>query len=341
MTWYPEPSFAHLARLTDGTGLFEHARGSDPLPEHGYCVDDVARGLLVVCREPTPSAVGIQLAERYLEFLLRAQSADGSFHNRLGLDRRWRDSSDTGDWWGRAIWGLGTAAVYAPHTGMRDAALVSFARAAHQRSRWPRAMAFAGLGAAEVLGVDPEHQAARRLLADAATTVGRPGHAADWPWPEARLTYANAALAELHLAAGQRLGDPRAIEIGLRLLGWLLEVEVRDGHLSTTPAHGWARGEPRPAFDQQPIEAAAIADACVRAFSLTADARWSEGLRLAIGWFLGDNDSTVELIDPETGGASDGLGPTGRSLNQGAEATLALISTLQHGRNARLRTHVH
>jgi len=141
-------------------------------------------------------------------------------------------------------------------------------------------------------------------------------------------------------SAGQRLGDPRALEIGLRLLGWLLDVEVWDGHLSPTPTHGWSRGEPRPAFDQQPIEAAAIADACVRAFSLTSDARWNEGLRLAIGWFLGDNDSTVDLIDPETGGASDGLGPAGCSLNQGAASTLALISTLQHGRNARVSTHV-
>lgn len=332
MTWSPEPSFEHLLRLTDSTGLFEHAQGSSPLRDHGYCVDDVARGLLVICREPAPSPELALLAAGYLEFLLHAQSANGSFHNRLGFNGRWHDRPDTGDWWGRAIWGLGTAAAYAPESSMRDTALASFERAAHQRSRWPRAMAFAGLGAAELLGVDPEHRGARQLLRDAATTVGGPRRSPDWPWPEPRLTYANAVLAEVHLAAGQRLDDQRAIDIGLRLLAWLLDIETRDGHLSPTPSRGWAPGEPRPGFDQQPIEAAAIADACARALAVTADPRWNDGLRLAIGWFLGDNDSTVELMDPETGGGSDGLGPTGCSRNQGAESTLALLSTLQHGR---------
>lgn len=333
MTRYPEPSFAHLRRLSDDTGLFEHAHGSVPLREHGYCVDDVARGLVVVCREPMPSAALITLAGQYLAFLVHAQSVDGTFHNRLGYDRRWLDGPETGDRWGRAIWGLGTAVVRAPEQWIRDDSFRCFEMAIRHRIRWPRAMAFAGLGAAEVLSIMPEHRGARRLLADAATTVGRPGHVDDWAWPEARLTYANAALAEVHLAAGQRLGDESAAGTGLRMLAWLLEVETHDGHLSTTPVGGWGEGEPRPGFDQQPIEAAAIADACARALALTGQQRWADGLRLAIGWFLGENDSKVELMNVETGGGRDGLEPTGRSDNEGAESTLALLSTLQHGRH--------
>lgn len=332
MTRYPEPSFAHLMRLSDDTGLFEHARGSVPLREHGYCVDDVARALVVVCREPMPSATLNTSAGRYLAFLVHAQSVDGTFHNRLGYDRRWLDHPETGDWWGRAIWGLGTAVARAPERWICDDAFRCFELAVHHRSRWPRAMAFAGLGAAEVLSVMPEHGGARGLLADAVTTVGRRGHAPDWPWPEPRLAYANAALAEVHLAAGQHLNDETAAETGLRMLEWLLEIETHEGHLSTTPVGGWETGEPRPGFDQQPIEAAAIADACARAFALTGHQRWTDGLGLAIGWFLGENDSKMELMNMETGGGSDGLGPTGRSDNEGAESTLALLSTLQHGR---------
>ena len=49
-----QPLFDHLERLTDDRGLFEHARLAVPRREHGYCVDDVARGLVVVCREPRP-----------------------------------------------------------------------------------------------------------------------------------------------------------------------------------------------------------------------------------------------------------------------------------------------
>jgi hypothetical protein len=293
-------------------------------------VDDVARGLLVICREPEPSAELARLADQYLAFLLHAQADDGTFHNRLSYQRTWLDPADTGDWWGRAIWGLGTAAARAKASHVRDSALAAFERAVHSRSRWPRSMAFAGLGAAEVLSVIPDHKGARRMLEDAVTTVGRPMATPGWPWPETRLTYANAALAEVHLAAGQHLDDQRLVDSGLLLLGWLIDEETREGHLSTTPAGGWTVGEPRPGFDQQPIEAAAIADACARAHAITGDSVWAERLALAIGWFLGENDAKVELADWRTGGGSDGLHQTGCSNNQGAESTLALISSLQH-----------
>jgi hypothetical protein len=332
MTWYPAPSFAHLLRLSDDTGLFEHARGAVPVRAGGYCVDDVARGLVVICREPKPARNVVHLGERYLAFLVHAEAEAGTFHNRLGFDRQWQDAPGTGDWWGRAIWGLGTAVSSAPIRRMRHDAIAIFERAAHQRSRWPRAMAFAGLGAAEVLRVEPHHDQARRLLADAVTTVGRPDDSHAWPWPERRLTYANAVLAEVHLAAAQHLHKPWSGETGLRMLTWLVETETRDGHLSTTPASGWGPGEPRPGFDQQPIEAAALADACARALELTDDRSWIEPLGLAIRWFLGENDTKTELWDDETGGCCDGLGPDGPNVNQGAESTLALVSTLQHGR---------
>jgi hypothetical protein len=330
MSRFPAPSYDHLIRLSDDTGLLEHARGAVPLRQHGYCVDDVARGLVVVCREPAPTPELARLADQYLAFLLHAQAEDGTFHNRLSYRRGWLDPSDTGDWWGRAIWGLGTAVARVPDGHLREPAFAAFERAVHNRSRWSRAMAFAGLGAAEVLSVLPDHKGARRLLADAVTTIGWPMPAPEWPWPEARLTYANAALAEVHLAAGQYLDDQRLVDSGGLLLGWLLEQETTNGHLSTTPVGGWTLGDPRPGFAQQPIEAAAIADACARAYAITGDAVWSDGLASAIGWFLGENDAKTELADWRTGGGRDGLNDDGCSENQGAESTLALISTLQH-----------
>jgi hypothetical protein len=119
---------------------------------------------------------------------------------------------------------------------------------------------------------------------------------------------------------------------GLALLGWLLDEQTREGHLSLTPAGGHGRGWTGPGFDQQPIEAAALADACARAFAVTGADRWQAGLASAVGWFLGANDSGVPLADQRTGGCCDGLEPLGRNENQGAESTLALISTLQHQR---------
>jgi hypothetical protein len=324
------PSFRHLQRLSDDTGLFEHAEFSTPRIAHGYCVDDVARGLMVICREPGASAELLQLAGRYLAFLVEAQAPSGAFRNRLGPDRRWQDEPAAGDWWGRALWGLGTAAARSPVESMRETALRSFELGAHRRIRWPRAMAFAALGAAEVLAAHPDHSAAQWLLHDAVVTIGPVPVDPSWPWPEPRLTYANAALAETLIAAGARTDRGGALADGLRMLGWLLDRETSDGHLSCTPVGGRGPDDLAPGFDQQPIEAAAIADACARAMTVSEDPRWEAGLRLAIGWFLGANDGAQPMLDAATGGGYDGLTATGRNENQGAESTLALLSTLQH-----------
>jgi hypothetical protein len=329
---YRQPDFDHLLRLSDDVGILEHARGPVPLRDHGYCLDDAARGLVVVCREPEPGPRLVALAGTLLTFVVHAAHPNGAFHNRLGYDRRWTDTPEVGDWWGRAVMALGTAAGRAPTPWMRDGALRAFECAARQRSASLRAMAYAGIGAAELLATKPDHVAARQLLIDAATTVDPAGSRADWPWPEPRLAYANAVLAELHLAAGAALRDPGATAVGERLLTWLIAQETLQGHLSPVPVGGWAPGEPRPAFDQQPIEAAAIADACARAAVRCDDPQWTNGLHLAVTWFLGDNDSGISLVDDETGGGADGLTRNGRSANQGAESTLALLSTLQHGR---------
>ncbi|MEU4769428.1 hypothetical protein AB0H12_39920 [Actinosynnema sp. NPDC023794] len=326
------PSFAHLLRLSDDTGLHEHADGPLPRREHGYCLDDVARGLVVLCREPELPADLVVLVERYLAFTAHAQVDDGRFHNRLGPDREWRDEPGLGDWWGRALWGLGTAAARCHVPWIRTAALARFEVSAHHRPPSVRSMAFAALGAAEVLSVDPDHALAAKLLGDVAAHVGEPSEVPNWRWPERRLFYANAALPEALIAAGDLLENHKIREDGLRLLDWLLIIESRDGHLSPTPAGGWRVGEPRPAFDQQPIEVAALADACARAHVVTGDRMWLTGVRRAVAWFEGDNDIGVPLRDPETGGGLDGLGREGCNRNQGAESTLALISTLQHGR---------
>jgi hypothetical protein len=116
------------------------------------------------------------------------------------------------------------------------------------------------------------------------------------------------------------------------MLGWLLRVETRNGHLSVVPTTGWSLGETRPAFDQQPIEVAALADACQRAATVTRDSSWLAGVEMAVAWFLGDNDTKIPLLDERTGGGCDGLSRTSRSRNQGAESTLAMISVLQRGR---------
>lgn len=328
----PAPNWSHLARLSDDTGLLEHARNAIVRREHGYCVDDVSRGLLVASRERQPTAVVVGLAERYLAFLTHALDPDGTCRNRMSYDRCWTDEPSLGDWWGRALWGLGTAAARSTVPWIRTEALEAFLIAARQRSPWPRAMAFAGLGAAEVLRSDPRHCAAADLLGDAATVIGLPGPDPQWTWPERELTYANPALAEVLIQAGDLLGDEPMLTDGLRMLAWLCRTQEHDGHLSTVPVGGWRPDVPKHRFDQQPIEAAATADACATAAAVTGDDAWDAPLFQSVAWFLGDNDSGAVMFDPQTGGGYDGLTPDGPNYNQGAESTLALVSTLQHAR---------
>jgi hypothetical protein len=324
------PAFAHLIQLSDDRGVIEHASGVVPRTDCGYCLDDATRALIVVCRSSAMTPELHRLASTYFRFITESQALNGACHNRLGPDGRWQDEPGLGDWWGRALWALGTAAARGPDAGMRATAVSRFGRSAGRRSRHLRSMAFAALGAAEMLNAMPDSPYAGRLLRGLADLVGRVDLASPWPWPEPRLTYANAAVAEATIAAGRGLRDDRLLADGLGLLGWLLDLQTVDGHLSVVPVAGLGPDESLPGYDQQPIEVAAIADACVRAFDVTGEQRWADGLDLAVAWFLGRNDQGIPMWDPATGGGFDALTPGGRNTNQGAESTLAMMSTLQH-----------
>ncbi len=331
----PVLTFDHLNRLSDRQGLFEHALLSEPRRTHGYCVDDVARGLVVVCREPHRTPVLRRLERLYLDFVVDAIDLDGRCHNRMTVDGDWRDDASLGDWWGRALWGLGTAAVRGSTPGLRARALFTFRVAAGQRSPHNRAMAGAALGAAEVLGAFPGETAARALLSAAVAAMPPDPTGLDWPWPESRLRYGNGILPQALIVAGATLSRPAVLTRGLALLSFLLEIETHGGRLSVTPVHGRGPGESGPQYDQQPIEVAAIADCCASAYHATGNPRWLAGIRLAWNWFLGHNDSSTLMFDPDTGGGFDGLQSDGANLNQGAESTLAMLLTAQHARTVR------
>jgi hypothetical protein len=330
VTTAPLPSFAHIAEMTDGRGTFEHADHTAPRTEHGYCTDDMARLLVVATRQPEPDSVVRALTRTAFRFLSDSQGVDGKVRNRMNERGRWQGRRGVEDCWGRSLWASGTAAARGNAEWLRQTALSFFEHGTEQRSPWPRSMAFAALGAAEVLTIAPSHRRALDLLGDAATVIGRASGDAAWPWPEARLTYANAVLPDAMLAIGHGLQRNELVEDGLRLLDWLVVRQTRVGHLSLVPVGGADVADRAPGFDQQPIEAAALADACARAATITGESIWVEHLQRAVDWFLGDNDASSSMIDTATGGGYDGLGPDGPNCNEGCESTLALISTLQH-----------
>ena len=326
------PIFDHLLQLTDHRGTFEHACLTEPRLDDGYCTDDMARVLVVATRQPDASGEVNRLARVAVQFLNEAQSFAGKCRNRMDRNGRWTDEPAAEDAWGRCLWGLGTAAAHSEVSLIRRLAVIQFERAATIRSPWPRAMAFAALGAAELLHVDPGHRSARALISDYAAGIAGSNGDPSWPWPESRLTYANAVLPEAMIAAGTALEDHALRQRGLDLLAWLVDHETADGHLSPTPATGRGPGDARPGFDQQPIEVASLADACARASAVDASAIWPDSVRAAAAWFEGANDAGLQMWDPRTGGGFDGLHADAVNRNQGAESTLAVLSTLQHAR---------
>jgi len=328
------PAWRHVLAMSDGVGIFEHAELSTPRREEGYCVDDVARLLIAIVREPNSGRELDDLARTCFRFLVDAQGVTGRIRNRRDANGRWHGRRGVEDCWGRSVWAFGTVARHSRDLTMRAGAVSYFRHGVGQRSPHRRAMAFAAIGAGELLAAHPRDFEARKLLADAVDVIGPIGDDPAWPWPEERLSYANAAIAEALIVSGHVLARDDVLAKGLSVLGWLLERQTVDGHLSAVPVGGAAPDHRAPMFDQQPIEIAALADACARAQAVTGDPDWRSGVDLAIAWFGGANDVGTAMSDPVTGGGFDGLGRDGPNLNQGAESTLALITTMQHQRRA-------
>jgi hypothetical protein len=330
----PEPHLGHLRRLTDDRGVWEHTEYDEPRIEHGYCTDDNARALVVACHHPRASVDATVVATVTLRFVLDARDGAGGFRNRRCADGVWLDGPRSDDAEGRALWALGTAARSAPEAWQRDEAAAAFATVRPIDSPHLRPHATAVLGAVEMLAVDPDHVAARRVATEGAARIADAAARRD-PWIEPRLTYDDARLPEALLAAGGILRQRSYANLGLELLSWLVDDQTHEEHFSFTPVGGRVPGGARPAFDQQPLEAAAMAAACARAWSLTAEPVWRELTTRAAGWLLGANDTGAMLYDTVSGGTYDGLAEDGVNLNRGAESTIAGIAALQAARSTR------
>jgi len=284
--------------MTTDIGLYEHAYLRHPRLEHGYCTDDVARALAVVVREPEQTRELQRAADVYLRFLEGAVTPNGTVHNRMSVSGLWLDAPGTDDMWGRAIEGLGAAARRAS-------------------------------SAADVLSVRPDSETSRALLVDSLARLPR-RIGKHWQWPESRLRYANATLCQALIVGGEALHDVDTLNQGLTHLAVLLGLETSPyGHLSLAGTSGRGPDDEGSLWDQQPIEAAAIAAACLEAVRITGDPRWATGVNQAWAWFTGDNDSATAMYDPSDGAGYDGLERDGRNENCGAESTLAALSTLQ------------
>ncbi|MCD6405981.1 MAG: hypothetical protein J7M19_09155 [Planctomycetes bacterium] len=341
----PVVDLSHFVRLTDGTGILQHANYTVADYREGYATDDNARALIVATMAQNAGVRDDRLddlAARYLAFLRLAFNSETSrFRNFFGYEREWQEHVGSEDSHGRTIWALGTAAAYAGEEGQRSTAreLVLRGLPAVEGFSSPRAWAFAILGVYHYLRAlesDDFTEGTMRVLAHKLAECHSKIATPEWPWFEESLAYANAKLPHALLAAGEALGDESMTRTGLETLSWLAEVQTTDdGHFGPVGSNGfYAKDGEMARFDQQPIEAHATVSACIAAYRVTRQPKWLEHARAAFEWFLGRNDLGVPLYDSGTGGCRDGLHPDRANENQGAESTLAWLLSLIEMRTA-------
>jgi len=341
----PELKLNHLSRMTDSTGVFQHAIFGVPNFSEGYCTDDNARAFILAVllgelgEEPEQVLSVATTSAAFLHHAFDPQTK--RFHNHLSFERGWLDERGSEDCHGRALWALGIGVGRSPFRSFQMMAGQLFARALPALSDFtsPRAWAFGLIGIHEYLqrlsGDSLVNQTRETLTYRLMELFGNNAKP-DWGWFEDELSYDNAKLAHALILSGHATGQRQVLERGLQALRWLNELQISEkGHFRPIGSNGfYRRGGTRANFDQQPVEAQAMVSACLEAYRTTSDVWWYEQAQRAFDWFIGWNDLGLELYSPESGGCGDGLHVDRVNGNQGAESTLAFLLSLAEMRLA-------
>ncbi len=337
LSYLPEIKLQHLMVMTDRVGLLQHAKNAIPDRQFGYCTDDNGRGLVFLAMHWSlyEDRSILHMIHNYLSFVLNAyHEKERWFRNFLSYDLTWLDdfSEDTQ---GRTLWGLGAMVPEAPSPAVFTIASRLFLHSLPTVVDFehPRAIAYALVGIHCYLrrfNGDTEVRRIRERMARRLADKILAHKSEDWIWSDDGVTYANARIPHALLLAGQWIPDKDMVQLGLQCLQWLLDVQTgEEGQLSLIGNHGWwVRGSCKAKFDQQPIDAMTLVQACIEAYHSTHDPHWISEARRCFEWFLGRNDLNIPIYDFVTGGCRDGLHATGVNENQGGESTLSWLITL-------------
>ena len=337
-TSLPDINLEHMRTLTDDTGIFQHAVYSIPDRHHGYCTDDNARALAAAMMywDLNEEASILPLARTYLSFLHHAFNPEiGRFRNFMTFDRNWLEEMGSEDVHGRSIWGLGLAVSMAPDDAVLALAsrLLCDSLEGIESTQSPRSWAFALVGIHAYLkrySGDSYVRRVRETLACKLLKQFQDNASEEWPWCEDIITYDNAKLPHALILSGRWLHDKEMLEQGLNSLEWLVEQQIEeDSKVTIIGNQGWmTRDGHRAPFDQQPVDAMSVIEACAEAYRCTGDTKWTQHTQAFLDWFQGNNLLEGVLYDSVTGGCRDGLQTNGPNQNEGAESTLAWIISL-------------
>ena len=333
----PPFSLAHINRLTDDTGIIQHAKFGIPNLKEGYCLDDNARALLMVLMayRQMKNLRALELSPIYLSYIHYLQNADGTFRNFLSFNRNFLDEVGSEDSFGRTIWALGYLLGNAPNDAYYQTGRSVFFNAAPNFEKLTsiRGIANTMIGISYYLKSTPSDDSMTERLRNMAYTLVKhydENESEEWKWFEALLAYDNGILPLALLHAAGILNDDKITQTALKSMDFLTSHTLKDNYLSIIGNEKWYKKEgERSVFAQQPIDAMAMVLMYHQAFLLTRDKNYLNKLYISFLWFLGENDLRMSLYDFETNGCCDGFESYGVNRNQGAESSLAyLISHL-------------
>ncbi len=325
------PGLSGVLAMSDGTGMLQHSIGIIPDRNHGYCLDDNARALMLMnVAEGLSVETRLTRSATYASFLQHAWNpARGRFRNFMHFDRSWAEDVGSEDASGRALWALGHTAEQAPEPSLRGWALGWFDTVAASLGDMTaaRGLAFCMLGAAAVVRSCGTHARAEAILDRGGKLLHRLVESCrrpDWAWFEAVLGYDNPRLSQALIEAGQLRRRSDWTAAGIETLAWIADRQVAaGGHFRPIGSETFGRAYTQLPFDQQPLESQAAVEAAEAAWRATGEERWVEHAVAAYRWYFGANDRGVVLADLVDGRCRDGVTPRGRNENCGAESTLA------------------
>ncbi len=334
-TLLPKFDLAHIKRLTDNTGILQHARFNIPDYTHGYCLDDNARALLVMAKayNRKKEKEAIDLMSVYFAYLLYMQNDDGWFRNFLSFDRHYLDEKGSEDAFGRTIWALGFIILISPNDAFFQLARKMFDKAApnFDKIQSVRGIANTIIGISYYLEKFPYDERIRIIFRDLTyKLINMFEHNKDenlkWYWFEPLLAYDNGLLPAALFYAYEYLEDEKILQIALKALNFIDDICFIDDHISLIGNSNWyKKGKERSIFSQQPIDAMAMVIMYKKAYDATKDENYLKKMFSSFLWFFGENELRVPVYDYETKGCNDGLGHLGINRNQGAESSLAYL----------------
>ncbi len=333
----PEFKLDHILRLTDKTGILQHATFGIPDFKEGYCLDDNARALLmaVMAYRQKKSIQALDLIPIYLSYINYMQNNDGTFKNFLTYSRQFTGEVGSGDSFGRTIWALGYLLRFPPKDAYMQMANAVFAKASPHFEKLTSLRDSAGtiIGICHYLHRFPTDEGMKRVLLQMTEKIVnqfKQERSGDWHWFEPKLSYDNAVIPLALFHSVEITGAEDTLQVAKESMEFLEKLCFKDGYLALVGNDNWyERGGEQPRFAQQPVDAMGMVQLTFQAAVVTKDPRYLQAMSTCFMWFLGENEMSIPLYDFETDGCFDGLEHHGVNKNQGTESTLAyLISHL-------------